>query len=580
MNCETCHSLVMEFAYDELDERMRAEVEAALEKCPECRAELAELRRTAQAFDTIEPLEVPAKLHNDILRAARIAAVEAKPARSKWSAFLASPAFSAALALGILVGGGAVFYQMTYGGAYAPEANYATETVVASATDEAAGPMTREEAEQELAEELGPTTEPEPLTQQQAAAPENMEDPTEGRHSLERLADNEARAEDALNQPRPSFDLDREEDDRFEVQDTVLGENRASERVGGTVSGASSAGRGIADLDPSSVQRGSGRASAYDDSRLGNMASSAARPTGPSRSEPTPNEPSARESAPDRNRSGNLGSRRNRDRASSGEEGTERSTSPVRTREDSSDAYAGLAPPTDDSHAPRSAATIDEARVLAPTASVPPPEAEPEAVVVAAAPAPPPTSTRGYEPARQQQGYGQPSGGEAGGGGFDGSLAAAELEPEEQSLRYEEEYEEGGYAHADVEADSDGPAREVSISEPSSDSSRASDFDIGSDHYDNGRYGRASQALSRFLDDASPDDSRRGDARYLLGAALYQQGDYSLARAELERFLRDHPGHGYTNQAQMLLGDIIARDQPRNRQLAPVEAFDSMEEAE
>ena len=565
MNCETCHSLLMEFAYDELDERTRAEVEAALADCPECRAELALIRQTGRAFDNIEPLEVPAKLHNDMLRAARLAAAESRPARSRWTAFLASPAFSAALSLAILTGGGAVFYQLTYGGADAPEADYGNMTG-ASASEHDEATNAADEAE-ELAQELAPAAEPEMVAEPELEeAADLVNDPTEGRHALDRLAGDEPLA--AAPEERGETAL---EVDNAALEGTVANENQAAAATGGSVTGAPSAGRGIADLDPSSVQRGGGRASAFDDSRVGNVASSSTRPTGPTPTEPAPAEEPADRARPSLSLSGNLGgTRRSRD-----QEETERSAAPARERESRSDGLAELSPSADDARAPGSAATIEDARVLAPAAPAAP-EPEPEPVAVAAAPAPPPSQTGGYAQTPEPT-YGQ-AGGDSDGGEFDGAVARAEAEPEEPYGAYLEEVaEEEDRSDEDFEADEVELARQQSTRSAEGQEER-SDFDAGVEHYRGARYGRAGRALGRFLDDADPSDPRRAEARYLLGATLYQQGDYALARTELERYLRDHPTHAYVEQARVLLDDIVDRERPRNRQRAPV--FDAMEEAQ
>ena len=567
MNCDTCHSLLTDFVYDELDEGTRAEVEAALENCPECRAELAMLRRTAEAFDTIEALEVPAKLHNDILRAARLAAAEARPQRSRWAAFFASPALSAALSILLLAGGGAAFYQLTYGGGEsASESPYIEQATVAAVSEaDEAEPETIEEEEMELAEELAPTPAPpeEALVAPAAEAVEHSapRQEEEERHSLDQIARN-AEPVDREADDGVAFDLDNEGRDG-----SARGEPTATTPVGGSVTGASSSGRGIADFDASAVQRGGGGRTPHDDSRIGNMAPSAPRSTGPSPPAANAQEPEE----PRRQRSNTRAADSNDSLA-------------ARDGSREHDSFGGLRPDDSDPHAPGSAATINEARGDAsePVAAMDPaPEAElapePEPTVAVAAPSPmPPAADSSTYAMETQQGYGQ-----AGGGAYDDAQAHLEAGSLADREEFEEEYAPA-YAEAGDEYEEQPAAEQVYLaeaerSESSNSNSASSDYDTGIGHYDNGRYGRATRALGRFLDDAPSSDPRRAEARYFLGAALYRQGDYRLAQTELRQFLSENPGHAYASDAEVLLEDIEERNHPTNRRYAPSEALDSME---
>jgi tetratricopeptide (TPR) repeat protein len=250
--------------------------------------------------------------------------------------------------------------------------------------------------------------------------------------------------------------------------------------------------------------------------------------------------------------------------------------------------YRELRPEPNDPHAPGSTATINEARGNAPDpvgaaerGPEPEPEPEPEPapiVAVAAAPSPPPTDAP--TSASEAQGFGQAQSGAP----YDGALAGLETEEtadqeepgEDYAPAYEGVDDYGGDAAADevylAEAEQTGSDR-LRESENSDDS----EFDSGLGHYDSGRYGRASRALGRFLDDSAASDPRRAEARYLLGAALYQQGEYRLAEIELDQFLSANPGHRYAEQAGVLLDDMATRNSPTNRRNAPSEATDLME---
>lgn len=134
MKCNECKELLVDYLYEEVDPATHASIEAALERCPECRAELAELRQTMSAFDTVEELEVPAKLHNDIVRHARLAAAEAHAKRSPIAAFFAGPAFGVAFSAVLLGGGVWIFGALTqdYGASSAPAEESAMATSVAN----------------------------------------------------------------------------------------------------------------------------------------------------------------------------------------------------------------------------------------------------------------------------------------------------------------------------------------------------------------------------------------------------------------------------------------------------------------
>ncbi len=207
MNCETCQSLLVEYLYGELDAERRAEVDIELANCPACAQELQALRSTSNAFSALEDIEVPARLHADILRGARLHAAEVRPASTPWANLLRHPAFAVSFSVIVLGSAGYLFHWMTFGGtsadlepaatvpavvARAPEADEAREEAAAgeglarALEDEAA--YERETANEEQpdlqAQAVGqPTTvapaAPEPVEEPRASSVRSGRDPTE-----------------------------------------------------------------------------------------------------------------------------------------------------------------------------------------------------------------------------------------------------------------------------------------------------------------------------------------------------------------------------------------------------------------
>ncbi len=156
MDCTTCQSLLVEYAYDELDDARRDEVTAALARCPECRAELAVLQATRAAFEEPEALELSARRRADVLREARLAADRTTEAAAPWWSALLSPAMLTAATL--LVAGTASWW-IVRGGADAPAQDVATV-----ATAEEAG------GADEIDPHLQSTAQPEHLEEEDEAA--------------------------------------------------------------------------------------------------------------------------------------------------------------------------------------------------------------------------------------------------------------------------------------------------------------------------------------------------------------------------------------------------------------------------
>lgn len=70
MNCQECHDHIIDYLYEELDETTLAAFERALEACPDCRDEVAELRQTLQTFDRLPTISLPEARREAILSAA------------------------------------------------------------------------------------------------------------------------------------------------------------------------------------------------------------------------------------------------------------------------------------------------------------------------------------------------------------------------------------------------------------------------------------------------------------------------------------------------------------------------------
>ena len=118
MNCEQCRELLVGYLYEELDDRQRKELESVLRDCPECQAELQELMVTVQVYRQLPDVEVPARVHQNILREARLHADVLKAASRPWYAGWLIPGLSlGAAAASILLG------LRIFGAAQAPSLN-------------------------------------------------------------------------------------------------------------------------------------------------------------------------------------------------------------------------------------------------------------------------------------------------------------------------------------------------------------------------------------------------------------------------------------------------------------------------
>jgi anti-sigma factor RsiW len=117
------------YLYEELDDRQRKELEAALRNCPECQAELAELMATQQLYRHLPEVEVPSRVHQNILREARVHADVLKAAARPWYSGWLIPSLSlGAAAAAVLLG------LRIMGPAQAPQLDVSPTMDVASST--------------------------------------------------------------------------------------------------------------------------------------------------------------------------------------------------------------------------------------------------------------------------------------------------------------------------------------------------------------------------------------------------------------------------------------------------------------
>ena len=161
MNCEQCQQLLLDYAYGELPAAQQADFMAALERCPECKQELARLQRVRRSVQEAAPSrEVPALLHANVMRQARLHADQLQTQREglweKATSLLFHPAFASATALVALFAVGVAFFDLGQGEPAKMEARRPSALAEAPAASPtmAAPPAMAEEAEGEgLAQE-------------------------------------------------------------------------------------------------------------------------------------------------------------------------------------------------------------------------------------------------------------------------------------------------------------------------------------------------------------------------------------------------------------------------------------------
>ena len=103
MKTATDTDLLVAYLYDELSAENRARVEERLDAEPALLAELEGLRLTREVYGELGDVEVPARIRQNVVRAARLAAGDPEKRRRSW---LSQPAFAMAAAV-LIVGAGA-----------------------------------------------------------------------------------------------------------------------------------------------------------------------------------------------------------------------------------------------------------------------------------------------------------------------------------------------------------------------------------------------------------------------------------------------------------------------------------------
>ena len=175
MNCQEVKENLISYLYDELPESARGEFERALADCPDCAAELDELRGVHELVATVPRLDVPAQIHNNILREARLAAGEMNTRRDRgfsFASFFSSPAFATALVVCLAVTVGLVLNRQA-------EPEYAEQGPATLAQNESLDTVATI-TEDELEEARSPAPSPPGLI-----LPDGSQEPTEEEGGLD-----------------------------------------------------------------------------------------------------------------------------------------------------------------------------------------------------------------------------------------------------------------------------------------------------------------------------------------------------------------------------------------------------------
>ncbi|MCA9563571.1 MAG: zf-HC2 domain-containing protein, partial [Myxococcales bacterium] len=183
MNCEQLKEHLVDFLYDEMDPKLRGEVEAALRECPDCASELAELRAIHEAAATMPSLEVSPTVHQNIMRAARLEAAErTEKANAGFSlmALFRSPAFASAFVIGMAVLVGSVLLNQ---GTFNEDSHSPTAGLDQPMAETVAAVTNEEQAPEE------PSFQPGIETAQQLSESANRRAETEDEEQTEQPAD-------------------------------------------------------------------------------------------------------------------------------------------------------------------------------------------------------------------------------------------------------------------------------------------------------------------------------------------------------------------------------------------------------
>jgi anti-sigma factor RsiW len=167
MNCEQTREHLVEYLYGELPPELASEVEAELDHCPACAAQLAEMRRVHELVAALPRLDVPGPVHHDILRQARLSATrERSAARGSFASFFLSPAFATAVVVCLVLGVGILLEQR---GAR-PPSEAPPETAAVRTSSSAIAQQTPAEPVEETVAQAGPTPQ---ASRPQAAVPQD-----------------------------------------------------------------------------------------------------------------------------------------------------------------------------------------------------------------------------------------------------------------------------------------------------------------------------------------------------------------------------------------------------------------------
>ena len=243
MNCEQCRELLVGYLYEELDDRQRKQLESVLRDCPECQAELQELMATVQVYRQLPDVEVPARVHANILREARLHADVLKAASRPWYAGWLIPGLSlGAAAASILLG------LRIFGASQAPSLNVPPTD---EAPVESLSPMAAAEDSEPAQASPERTLSPDPA--QAPEAPSREGNAAQQRDEMAELSPaEEAQGSQTLLGQEPV--MDNVSPPARELRQRVAG-NESATRAGDADDSRGTAGRGLGGLDDRNAER-------------------------------------------------------------------------------------------------------------------------------------------------------------------------------------------------------------------------------------------------------------------------------------------------------------------------------------
>ncbi len=552
MKCEQCKERLVDYLYEEVDEATRAEMDAALEACPDCRAELAALRSTHAAFMTLEPLEMPAKLHNDILRQARVTALERRPKRSPLAAFFAGPAFGLAFSAMLLGGGAWLFRSVAFEGTTNLDASTAEMVAAAESVDDRVAQTTSPERtpQDELLDFAASDEAPEDLEEERAEA----EAPSAAAVAPGRDQDGMLEWESELApEPEPN-EPSLEIGDGFgagEVQrqarapgrsgsnsDIYVGQSGGAVSRSGTPRGAGGAYGYVAEGRAAEGAPAAPSSPGFEDSeQLGGMANVASGgiATGPA----TPDV-----AAP-----------------------TEVAAAPMR------EALPEMEEDTGTEMAPQLGGSLSDDVI----AQAPANEGynDREAMVTGES-----VGTRSRRPRRDNTSSGASNDGDRGASAPVVAAAPAPPAPRPASAATNPRMEERRASEDELVATGAGAGYDgYDTNDGAYAGANAGAYDGAEAAFDSGDMVRAADELDAYLSDAPAGDARREEALMMAGIANMEQGRLDEARSVLQRLLREFPNTSHRADAEVLLEDIRRQSQEaesRRNRSAPAINLDAM----